>query len=392
MYLKIFTPVFFLLLLQIIAFLIYGGFILNVSNSVFFLVIFGYLAILISIIITKNHFGINGRLDRYILNKNIKLISIFIILFFLLRPIVVMIGISSTLGQDYIRYNFFYDKQLQIQIFGSIFMSSFTLSYIIPISWFLVVLLIGSKDKLGVILFYIFLLALVVFNASYAGRFNMYFALLMIYFRSVYIGDGFNKFFLKNSYIFIFVFIYSFFILFIRQNKNSNDFGYNDLLMLLEYHILQPFFLSQKIMSSEIVFEGFPFKVVLTSFFAPIYYILGFKGDSIPISYYPQILNDYTLYSQYTGSIYNAYATFMAYFYIDFGFFYPLAIVFSWLVILVFSLMIKSKELRVLYLIFISFSLYASLFQAFILSTGAMLIIGLFPIICRLSEKYILRY
>lgn len=80
-----------------------------------------------------------------------------------------------------------------------------TLMYITPILWFYTILLIGKKDKISVFLFYYTLFSLVLFNLSYAGRFYIYFALIVLYLKNTLEGVGFF-YSLKNIYYYVFIY------------------------------------------------------------------------------------------------------------------------------------------------------------------------------------------
>ena len=394
MYFKLFYPVIFLMLIQLISFHLYNGFNLEVSFLSNFIVTFCYIFCISSIL----WFSFLNRSDRFITdnelnNKNkyksfFDVIVIVFVIFFLIKPAIVLYGLADQLGFEYVRNNFFSNDTLRITAFGSVQIAAFSLMYVVPMLWFYVISLIGGKGKYNNFLFYFLLLSLVLFNLSYAGRFYIYFSLIVIYIKSVLEGQNILIFIKRYSILVVGLIFTSLIILNLR---NSNDGIVNikkDFFGLMEYHIMQPFFFSQKMQDGTFLGDGYPFKIYIESFLFPLYFFAGKSFSDISYGYYANAFGDPTLYSLETESTYNAFSTFFAYLYSDFSLLTPVFVGLTTLFFLYYSKIIYNKNLRVKYLAYFSLMLYFGLFSAPILSPGALSILFLIPLFYRYKFKF----
>lgn len=394
MYIKIFFPFLILLLIQLLGFFFYEGFSFSPSYLTKIVVILTYVisitTILFFCIINKNF---KGKLN---INYEDKTNRFFSILFFLVtilfinKPTITLYFLGQELGFDYIRDKFFSLEALRASVFGSATIAAMTLMYITPILWFYTILLIGKKDKISVFLFYYTLFSLVLFNLSYAGRFYIYFALIVLYLKNTLEGGGVLLFF-KKYILLVSLFIFSsFFILNVRTNSDyvaqNND--NQALFSMIEYHLMQPFFWAQKVDTGTFSGDTYPFKLIIESVFFPLFYLAGKGFSDISYGYYANEFGAFTLYSIKTGSSYNAFATLYAYLYSDFGVFTPFFSSFFIMWIFFLSKIIKDVNIRLKYLSFFCLMLYFSLFQAPIFSPGSLLILLILPFVLKFKFKY----
>ncbi|WP_104498381.1 O-antigen polymerase [Acinetobacter indicus] len=381
MYLKLFYPYIFLSLCQVFGFYFYNGFSFypkddtKVVVSLFYF--FSILAIVSFCLFNSN----NIRKDTLVVsNKKIENLFLIITIFFILKPAFIMLSMGVEYGFDYVRQNFFTSDLIRSIAFGNMTIAVFTQSYIVPILWFYVIYLTDSKERYSKFTFYFILFSLVIFNLSYAGRFYIYFAIIVLYLKNVIERKSIMSFFKKNSYIIGFFFIISTFVVALRNNRDGLANESNDLLKLVEYHLLQPYFFAQKIDSNELIYDGYPFRVILEGFFSPILYFFGVTFKDLPQGKYSRIFDQPTLFSEYTNTYYNAFSTFFPYIYIDFGGF---SVIYTFILIFIFlslSRLISNLNLRFKYLAYISLILYFSLFQSTLFSYGTLIVIILFPI------------
>lgn len=387
MYIKLFIPVLLLSLLQLSSYYLYNGFSYQSNTSTSILVSFFYISFIFSILFFC--FFLNNNYSYNLLKiKSVSKFDLFIcflVLIFITKPTLVMFGIGNQLGFDYVRANFFETDLIRREAFGNMFIAIFCQTYLVPFLWFYTIMMIDNNTKGRKFIFYFLLFSLILFNFSYAGRFYLYFSILVLYLKNLIDNNGFTYFLKKYSLILLPLFLVSILITDLRGSENIDE--KNGLLILLEYHILQPFFLSQKIEYGDIVYNGYPFKTLVEGIFAPFYYFLGVGLNELPQGYLPIVFSKFTLYSNYSDSYFNAFATFFPYLYSDFGFFAPLFVFIYFIYFLFSSFLISNIHLRVKFLSFLSLMMYFSLFQAVIFSYGCLLIILFFPLLNYFSRK-----
>lgn len=383
MYIKLFLPVLFLAFIQLLGFYFYSGFSYKPNFEIQCLVSLFYISLITTIVICFLPFRKKINFSNYkkdIVNYKFDFIVLIVLCFTVIKPTILIFFIGMEFGFDYVRQNFFTSDIIRAVAFGNITIAMLTQSYVVPFLWFYCLLIIGSENKKRILFFYILLISLILFNLSYAGRFYIYFAIIVLYLKVVIEGKGVIHFFKKYSLILIVFLFLSMFIINLRVNEDGIASDSNDFIMLAEYHLLQPYFLSQKIENKEIVFDGYPFRVIIEGILSPIFYFFGTKLQDIPQGYFPLIFNNFTLYSNYTGTYYNAFATFFPFVYSDFGMLSPFFVFIIISYFILSSLLISNYILRIKFLAFIALMLYFSLFQSTIFSFGCLMIIVLFPV------------
>lgn len=390
MYLKIFLPCIVLMIIQLFSFYVYDGFNTHLGLDTKLIVSLSYIFSLFAFIL---FICLNKRLDckiNFIEKKGDYLFDLFVLIVtivFINKPSIILYGLGSELGFDYVRDNFFSGENIKNIAFGSTSMSAFILMYIAPLLWFYVILLIGKKDKFRSFLFFYILFSLVLFNLSYAGRFYIYFSIIALYLKSVLEGQNLFLFLKKYLILFSFLIFLALTILSLRTNRENISNEGKDYLVLLEYHIMQPSFFGQKIEDGTLSVIGYPFKLIIESFLFPFFFIMGKSFTEISFGFYSNQFSSATLYSSYTNSSYNSFSTLFAYLYSDFYVFTPF---FSFLLIMFFlfySKIIHSYEKRLKYLLYFSLMMYFSLFQAPIFSPGCLVVLILYPFLSKFSFK-----
>lgn len=394
MYFKLFLPVFILIIFQLLSLFFYNGFKyesnIYVITTVAACYIFSLLAIFLFCLVSKNYY--NGT-SLNILNKssNFYLNSLILFLIFILinKPTFILYQIGSNFGFDYLRQNYYNSDVIRGAAYGNMNLAVLTQMYIVPFFWFYTFLLIDKKDKFSQILFYYLLISLVLLNISYAGRFNIYFAFLVVYLRNIILGESILYFFKKYLYIFALLFFVSMYISNLRIGADGLANDKDDFIKLFEYHAVQPHFFSQKILDGTLINDGYIFKLFFEGLFFPIYYIMGFSFSNTTIGYYSSVFGNPTLYSFNTDAYYNAFSTLYAYLFSDYGYFTP---IFCFLILTYFlfsSFLISDYSARLKYVGFFSLMFYFSLFQAPLLFPGSLLILFFYPLIFLIFRKKI---
>lgn len=383
---RIFLPLLLLILIQLFGFFFYYKFNYNFqsNNNIAILVFLMYLALMVPVIFLcfmKNR----TKKTNFMVADKYNYFFIIITLIFLLRPLVLLFGIGFEFGFEYLRVNYYTDDKLRSLIYGHPIIATLINLYVVPILWAYLILISNAINKSSKFAFYFILIFLVLFNLSYGGRFNIYFALLILYYRSVIMGGGVLTFLKKYLFLISILIISSFLMLINRRNE---DIGFLErgVLEVLEYHILPPFVLAQSIDLSVLNYEGFPFRTIIYSFFAPLGVIFDIDGKLLPYTYYAALLSEFRLHSFNSGSWYNAFGTFFNFFYVDSGFLAPLFIFIFITYLLFSSYLISDIDKRNKFLIYISFMLYSSLFQAPIMSPGVIFVIFIFPFLSKLLK------
>ena len=396
MYLKIFYPIFFLITLQVLGFFIYNGFQVELDQNIVYLVIACYLftsfAILLFCFNSKNSYDEKKPIIFYVKsNREIYLnfLLLILILLFINKPTFLLYTIGSEFGFDYLRQNYYNSDSIRGVAYGNMTFAVLTQMYIVPILWFYLFLIMDKKHKFSIFLFHYLLVSLILLNLAYAGRFNIYFAFLVLYLRNVILQEGFLNFIKKYTIIFSLLFFVSMYISNLRVGAEGLANDADDFIKLLEYHIAQPYFFAQKISDGTLINDGYIFKIFLEGLFFPIYYLMGVSFSDTTIGYYSTIFGNPTLYSYNTHAYYNAFSTLYAYLFSDYGYFTPIFcfIIISYL--LYSSLLIYNFSYRLKYLGYLSLMMYFSLFQAPILFPGTLLILFFYPIFFKFFVKRI---
>lgn len=374
----IMLPPLFFMIFQLLMYIFYDGFEYKYTDTTFFLVVSLYIASIAAMLFfsfpeKKNIIKYSGK------DRDIGLWDYFlliIVLFFILKPTVFLYFMGKELGFDYVRDNYFSTSFIREKAYGSMFFAIMTQFYISVLIWFYLILIIDSKKKNFI--FYIILISMVLYNLSFAGRFNMYIVLLILYYKTIIQGGRWYDYIKKYSPVFIIFLMLSFFTVLIRSfNDDVDDFLYLDeLLVLFEYHVIPPFLMSQKIDTNILLNNGYPFSSVFEGFFAPFFYFLGSGFGGLPQGHISEIFSEFTLYSIRTDIYYNAYSTFYSLFYYDFGLMAPIFVFLFVFLVLSLNKIIIDSGIRVKYLIFISLMFYFGLFQNSILSYGVLLLLG----------------
>lgn len=398
MKLKLFIPVILLAIIQLVAFFYYSGFSFIPDIFSKYLVSSFYIFFIFSILFfcffskEKNKKNFLEKNQELKINR-MDLLVLFFCILLIVKPTIIMLIMGNTLGFDYVRSNFFSSDIIRGKAFGNMTLAILVQNYFVPFLWFYTVMMINHENsKKREFIFYLFLFSLILFNLSYAGRFYIYFSIIALYIKSIIQQGSLFTFFRKYLAISSMLIFLSFFILELRKGEEqiAQDQP-NTLLMLLEYHILQPFFFSQKVYNGEIYHDGYPFRTLIEGVFAPIFYFLGTDLKELQQGQYPIIFSNFTLYSNYSDSYYNAFATFFPYFYSDYGVLAPIFLFFIMIYILFSSNLISGRDIRIKFLGFIALMLYFSLFQSMILSYGCLIIIFLFPVVNYIWTKLILK-
>lgn len=392
MLLRIFAPIIILMIVQLTSLYLYNGFDVFLSVETVFLVTTFYLVSILVIFFSSQTIKIGFSSNNYSIDNRITILVLFISFLFILRPTFILLGLNIKFGGEYVRNLYFSDPSFFDMVYGRGIIATITNYYIVPFLWFYLLLICDSKKKINIYSFYFFLLILVLYNASYSGRFFIYFSLIVLYLKCVISGVSFLGFLKKNSLLFSIFGFASYIILVNRQYEYGGGVSvYSNLLSILEYHIISPFLLSQKIESG--VFNSdiysYPLRVIFQNITLPIY-IIFFEGninDLIYFNHISNILSEATLYAKNSGSYYNAYGSMFYFFYADAGNFSPFYIFFLLGYIFVSSRFIWNKSIRVKYLAFVSLVFYFSLFQAIIFSPGYILLILGLPLFYLFSKS-----
>lgn len=386
MVIKFFYPVLSLLLFQVLAFLFYDGFRIEIEDSVKISVLLSYfsnfIAIFIFCLIFTFFFNKKRNFKFIEIDKRVNIFFIFLSVFFLLKPILVLNSIGISLGYDYLRIAYFQDPNIKKMVYGSEIINSITTFYIIPILWMYVIFLFNAKDRLSVKTFYFLLMLLVLFNLSYAGRINIVYAVLVLYFRFIFLGGGVLSFLKKYIPFLLFLLLISFIPLLLRSGEKVDDLEGGVMIELIEYHILQPFYLSQKIQLGYLdpTDDSYPFRLIIQAILSPFYFLLGYGGESLSYYYYQNnFLMDFSLSSKYSAVSYNAYATYMAYFYVDYGLLTPVFIFIVLMLIFFSSFLFLEKDLILKFLAYIALMLYSSMFMGGVFAPGPLFLLILTP-------------
>ena len=195
---KIFTPFIILLSFQIIGYLLYDGIKFHASETIDLQVLSMYLVSFISLfvffILSKNNNSLAKiSQDEGGIKKKTSIIVVISALLLLVRPTIVLYYLGSEIGFDSLRTEFFTNYSIRQLVYGHLFIEWFTNQYYVYFMWFYIIYISINKDRFNTRVFYLLILLMVLYNMAYGGRFNIYYALIAIYFRGVLNGDGLYK-------------------------------------------------------------------------------------------------------------------------------------------------------------------------------------------------------
>lgn len=392
---KIYFPLIFLIMIQMCGYFLYEGFEIHETISTKLLVVGCYLSLFFSIIITlyikgNNIFNVD-KIDAPRWSVIVAVAFSIATIILVLLPTVKVISFINVVGYDSIRDAFFSNTDFQFGLFYHRYIALFVLSYYIPIAWFFIIWLAQYDDRNMNVLFWFNSIILVVFSISIAGRFSIYYLIVILYYRAIFRGGKYKDFFYFIISI-IFLVTVSFLVLKLRNITSSDMVEYNSLFdehevnSVIEYNILSPFFLSQKITENfgYLSFLQVPFASTLSGV------LFVFLGSDSPLISAGEYFNIFTLYSKYTNNDYNAFSTVFAYFIMDFGFLAPFFCLFFF--VLLFNIhtifpVYYASAFRLYIILQIFFSLYSSKvtspgFQVFIVG---MLIFSLLIRVCSIK-------
>lgn len=376
---RMLLPVGALALVQLIAFLCYGGFHLTLRASTELLVVFCYLFFMLSLLVSSVMDGkrvqhppsveVAGerKADKYIVALVVTLIFAFITL-----PTIKLIFLSNEMGADYVRGNIFKDE-LRVLVFGSITKSALTNLYLIPFLWWIAIVYSTRPDKRSKYFFWFVLISIVAFNVSYAGRNAIYYMVLVVYFSYILRGKSIRTFLRKNAPLMLMLFFLGFAVSAIRAASKEVTLADN-IFSLFEYHVLQPFLFAQKVEMTDWA-DLYPFETAIKSLLFPVFYVAGVDYGSTPLGMYASQFYDFTLYSLKSMRFYNSFTTFFPFFYAEFGSLSPIFIFIFTFGLFFVSLLVPALGLRKKLQAYISLMLFFSLFKFEILTPGVLLII-----------------
>lgn len=384
MYFKLFTPFIIFLLFQLISFFILDDFDYTGNYYINSVVVLSYIFSIFSIFFASIFYKKNEYKNNFcgVANKKINFFIILLTLFFIVKPTLILIAMNVELGAEQVRQIYYNEAGIYNRIYGIGFLGSITNFYLVPFFWLYCLLICDKKDKLSIFTFYFLVISLALYNASYAGRFFMYFALLVMYMRFTLIGVNFLKF-LISLFSIITIILYASSIIVSNRNGQESISFFELFESLGLYHSGGIFFLAHKMeeFSPYISNDYHPFRILFENLIAPIKFMLG--GSMYDMTYVNHVsgtLANPTLYNFERGTYFNAFSTFYYFIYIDFLNFTP---VFSFIYIfyiIMSAKFIANSSLRWKYLSFAALVFYFSLFQGQIFSPGYSLIIFGFPI------------
>lgn len=390
MYVKIFIPVICFLLLQLTGYTFFNQYYLETTLKTDILIYLNYLSLILIIFLFLLSNKANNSVEIKEGNNRVNIIVFLSVLFFLIRPTIVLIGMNIELGADQVRYSIYNSDGVYTQIYGIGILGTFANYYLVPFLWFYCIWLCDKNDRFSKFLFYFIVLILSIYNASYAGRIFIYYAILAIYLRYVLLGLSVGKIFVKYIFILATAIISSNFIL--KNRNNSNDIGSSDVVQgLIDYHVGGVFFLAQKMQTIPQLLSGdyYLFRTIYEGLFSPFYFLIGKPlGDLTYLYQVGQVLSVPTLYDLENNDYFNAFATLFYYFILDYGVFSPIFVfvIIGW--ILFTAKVIKDKNQRVKYIAFISLVLYFSLFTGVLFMPGYLLVIFSIPVILFIKSKW----
>lgn len=377
---KIYFPLIFLIMIQMCGYFLYDGFQFYETIQTKLLIVGCYLSLILSVIITLHIKGNNlFTVKKLDVTRRVIIIAIAFsttTLILIMLPTIKLISFINIIGYDSIRDTFFSNTDFQFSLFYHRYIALFVLSYYMPIAWFFIIWLAQYNDKAMNSFFWFNSVVLVAFSVSIAGRFSIYYLIVILYYKAIFNGGKCKDFIYFILSVFSLV-VLSFIILKLRNVTSSEIVEYNsffdkhEINSVIEYNILSPFFLSQKITENfgYLSFLQVPFA---TTFSGLLFPILGSDSPLIAVGEY---FNVFTLYSKNTANDYNAFSTVFAYFVMDFGGLAPFFCTFFFVFLFNLHLFVSvyyANAFRLYILLQTFFSLYSSKvtspgFQVFIM-------------------------
>lgn len=365
---KIYFPLIFLIMIQMCGYFLYDGFEIHETIPTKLLVVGCYLSLILSIIITlyvkgNNSFTVRkADVTRWVIIIAITFSTTTLVL--VLLPTLKLISFINIIGYDSIRDTFFSNTDFQFGLFYHRYIALFVLSYYMPIAWFFIIWLAQYNDKTMNVFFWFNSIVLVVFSISIAGRFSIYYLIVVLYYRAILRGGKYKDLFYFFVGVVFFVAI-SFVVLKFRSITSPgmvdgySFFDTHEINSVIEYNILSPFFLSQKITENfgYLSFLQIPFATTFSGL------LFAFLGSNSPLIAVGEYFNTFTLYSTYTNNDYNAFSTVFAYFIMDFGFLAPFFCLFFFLLLFnihSFFPVYYAGAFRLYIILQVFFSLYSS--------------------------------
>lgn len=196
---KIYFPLIFLIMIQMCGYFLYDGFEIHETIPTKLLVVGCYLSLILSIIITlyvkgNNSFTVRkADVTRWVIIIAITFSTTTLVL--VLLPTLKLISFINIIGYDSIRDTFFSNTDFQFGLFYHRYIALFVLSYYMPIAWFFIIWLAQYNDKTMNVFFWFNSIVLVVFSISIAGRFSIYYLIVVLYYRAILRGGKYKDLF-----------------------------------------------------------------------------------------------------------------------------------------------------------------------------------------------------
>lgn len=389
--LRIVSPILILLCVQLVGYFLYSGFHLSPTFYASLIVVGCYVCSILAIFAISliYNVGEDSRLSSvFSVNKGLLIFIFFVVFFTMNIPSFNMVVYGVTFGFDMVRQNYFSNDDFKSAMFGSVFVWGLARFYIVYIVIFFIVMLIDAKDRFQRIAFYYFLFSLVVFGVASAGRFYIYYMILILFYRTILLDNSIIAFLRKNVFLISVLFLFSAAIVSMRLDRDGLSTSLEDMYRILEYHIVQPFLFSQKIDGNELSLSSYPLQTVVESFLFPFYKIFfGIGFSDIIYGMYDNVFNEFTLYSYNGDKYYNAFVTFFPFVYSETGVAAPLFVFVFLIFIFNVGMFLRSKHLRIKYFILVSILIYFSLFTYPVFAPGALLVLFFMLTLGRLIHK-----
>lgn len=272
-------------------------------------------------------------------------------------------------GYVNIRAVYFSDYDFLFSLYGGKLMMQLSLFVLKPTIYFIFILFIISRNNFKAEEVF-FIVSLFSFSVATAGRFAIYWIFIVFFLRFLLLRSVDNLSFRKIAIASVFLFVLSIGILIFRVEQQSNIFT-SLILSLLEYHAVPILLLAEKIDNGlgDAWFIGYPLLSTLSTLPSLFFPLFNIQSINSPVFYFGELMNDFSLSSDFTGKSFNAFSTFLIFFYSDFGFLMPIFI-FIYVSVLFFTVNLVAPHLRLALLLYINVSLFFSLFQSAVFEIG----------------------
>ena len=280
-------------------------------------------------------------------------------------------------GFEGLRTAFYTNPEIINDVFGG-FLLYFAFSTIIKPFILFIIIEEMVKSKKNMFILIISILTYLSSSIFTGGRFGVYqiaLALLIIlYVKKTSSGKLKKNLVLISSLVFLLALSH---LMQINRDATTLQFSVNESIMsVVDYHILPPFLLADKVASGFNGLSGcsIPGEATFGTLLMPIQYLFGLKPNEICMYSFGEYLNSATLTNLKTGDSYNAFGTLFAYIIYDFGMLSPVfTFVFGFILVKV--CMVVPIKYREAYLVYSSLSLYFSLFSSLVTSFAFQAII-----------------